>query len=295
MSDIVSGFSQAINLIVTLNPDVLQIAALSLYVSLTATILAACISIPLGGFIHFHDFHGKRVLIVLIQTLYSVPTVVVGLLIYLLISRSGPLGFFGLLWTPEGMILGQVVLIIPITTGLVISALSSIDRNISDTLISLGATGFQNVMQVIREARFAILSAVILAFGRAISEVGVAMMIGGNIEGQTRVLTTAIALQTGLGDFGFSIALGIILLAIALVVVIIMNLITSGSGRIRPHHGGCSTGIIDITGLSRRAGRPGDPARDRARDPEGRDLHSYRPERERQDHAHPADRSPRHP
>jgi len=229
MSDIVSGFSQAINLIVTLNPDVLQIAALSLYVSLTATILAACISIPLGGFIHFHDFHGKRVLIVLIQTLYSVPTVVVGLLIYLMISRSGPLGFFGLLWTPEGMILGQVVLIIPITTGLVISALSSIDRNISDTLTSLGATGFQNVMQVIREARFAILSAVILAFGRAISEVGVAMMIGGNIEGQTRVLTTAIALQTGLGDFGFSIALGIILLAIALVVVIIMNLITVGS------------------------------------------------------------------
>ncbi|MGA2122076.1 MAG: ABC transporter permease [Methanoregula sp.] len=229
MSDIVSGFSQAINLIVTLNPDVLQIAALSLYVSLTATILASCISIPVGGFIHFHDFRGKRILIVLIQTLYSVPTVVVGLLIYLLISRSGPLGFFGLLWTPEGMILGQVVLIIPITTGLVISALSSIDRNISDTLTSLGATGFQNVMQVIREARFAILSAVILAFGRAISEVGVAMMIGGNIEGQTRVLTTAIALQTGLGDFGFSIALGIILLAIALVVVIIMNLITAGS------------------------------------------------------------------
>jgi tungstate transport system permease protein len=229
MSDIASGFSQAINLIVTLNPDVLQIAALSLYVSLTATILAACISIPLGGFIHFHDFHGKRILIVLIQTLYSVPTVVVGLLIYLLISRSGPLGFFGLLWTPEGMILGQVMLIIPITTGLIISALSSIDRNISDTLISLGATGFQNVMQVIREARFAILSAVILAFGRAISEVGVAMMIGGNINGQTRVLTTAIALQTGLGDFGFSIALGIILLAIALVVVIIMNLITAGT------------------------------------------------------------------
>ncbi len=230
MSDIVSGFFQAINLIVTLNPDVLQIAALSLYVSLTATIIAACISIPLGGFINFHDFYGKRVLIVLIQTLYSVPTVVVGLLIYLLLSRSGPLGFFGLLWTPEGMILGQVVLIIPITTGLVISALSSIDRNISDTLISLGATEFQNVMQVIREARYAILSAVILAFGRAISEVGVAMMIGGNILGQTRVLTTAIALQTGLGDFGFSIALGIILLAIALVVVVAMNLITSGAG-----------------------------------------------------------------
>ena len=165
----------------------------------------------------------------LIQTLYSVPTVVVGLMLYLLLSRSGPLGYFGLLWTPEGMIIGQMVLIIPITTGLVLSALSSIDRNISDTLISLGATGFQTVVQVIKEARFAILSALILGFGRAISEVGVAMMIGGNIAGQTRVLTTAIALQTGLGDFGFSIALGIILLAIALVIVIIMNLITSGA------------------------------------------------------------------
>jgi tungstate transport system permease protein len=229
MSDIISGFSQAVNLIVTLNPDVMQIALLSLYVSLTATVLASCISIPLGGFIHFHDFRGKRILIVLIQTLYSVPTVVVGLLLYLLLSRSGPLGYFGLLWTPEGMILGQMVLIIPITTGLVLSALSSIDRNISDTLISLGATGFQTVVQVIKEARFAILSALILAFGRAISEVGVAMMIGGNIAGQTRVLTTAIALQTGLGDFGFSIALGIILLAIALVIVVIMNLITSGA------------------------------------------------------------------
>jgi tungstate transport system permease protein len=231
MSDlIISGFFQAVNLIVTLNPDVMQIAVLSLYVSFTATVIATLISVPLGGFIHFHDFHGKRVLIVLIQTLYSVPTVVVGLLIYLLISRSGPLGYFGLLWTPEGMILGQVVLIIPITTGLVISALGSIDRNISDTLISLGATGFQMIIQVIKEARYAILSAVILAFGRAISEVGVAMMIGGNILGQTRVLTTAIALQTGLGDFGFSIALGIILLTIALVIVVIMNLITSGAG-----------------------------------------------------------------
>jgi len=230
MSDlIISGLLQAFSLIITLNPDVMQIAFLSLYVSFSATIIAAIISIPLGGVIHFHDFHGKRALIVLIQTLYSVPTVVVGLLIYLLISRSGPLGFFGLLWTPEGMILGQVVLIIPITTGLVISALGSIDKNLSDTLISLGATGFQMIVQVIREARYAILSAVILAFGRAISEVGVAMMIGGNILGQTRVLTTAIALQTGLGDFGFSIALGIILLAIALVIVVIMNVITSGA------------------------------------------------------------------
>jgi len=228
MSDIISGITQAIDLIVTLNPDVMQIAALSIYISLSATILAAFIAIPIGGLIHFHEFHGKRVLIALIQTLYSVPTVVVGLLIYLLISRSGPFGVFGLLFTPEGMIVGQTVLVIPIMMGLVIAALSGVDRNISDTLVSLGATEFQSILQIVKEARYAILSAVVLGFGRAISEVGVAMMIGGNIDGQTRVLTTAIALQTGMGLFPFSIALGIILLGIALIVVVILNLITAG-------------------------------------------------------------------
>jgi tungstate transport system permease protein len=226
VSDILSGITQAFDLIITLNPDVMQIALLSLYISLSATVLAACIAIPLGGLIHFHEFRGKSILLTIIQTLYSVPTVVVGLVIYLMISRSGPLGFFGLLFTPEGMILGQTVLIIPIMLGLVVTALGGIDRNIRDTLLSLGATDLQGIFQIIKEARFAILSAIILGFGRAISEVGVAMMIGGNIAGATRVLTTAIALQTGMGDFPFSIALGIILLAIALVVVVSLNFVT---------------------------------------------------------------------
>ena len=117
MSDISTGILQAIDLIVTLDPEVMQIAALSLFISLSATIIAAVISIPLGGLIHFHEFRGKRIVIILIQTLYSVPTVVVGLMLYLLLSRSGPLGIFGLLFTPEGMIVGQTVLVIPITTG----------------------------------------------------------------------------------------------------------------------------------------------------------------------------------
>jgi tungstate transport system permease protein len=228
MDDIAQGIIQAVNLIVTLNPDVMQIAALSLYISLSATFIAAFISIPLGGLIHFHEFYGKRALIVVIQTLYSVPTVVVGLLLYLMISRSGPLGFLGLLFTPEGMILGQTILIMPIMVGLVISALSGVDKSISDTLVSLGATDLQKILQIIIEARFAILSAVVLGFGRAIAEVGVAMMIGGNIRGFTRVLTTAITLETGMGEFGLSIALGIILLIVALFVVVILNLITSG-------------------------------------------------------------------
>jgi tungstate transport system permease protein len=228
MGDITEGIVQAIHLIVTLNPEVMQIAALSLYISLTATILAALIAIPAGGLIHFHEFRGKRALLIVIQTLYSIPTVVVGLVIYLLISRSGPLGILGLLFTPAGMILGQTVLIIPIITGLVITALSGIDRNISDTLVALGATSIQKILQILREARYAIMSAVVLGFGRAIAEVGVAMMIGGNIRGHTRVLTTAITLETGMGDFGLSIALGIILFIVALIVVIALNLITSG-------------------------------------------------------------------
>ncbi|MDD4137315.1 MAG: ABC transporter permease [Methanoregula sp.] len=228
MSDITSGIIQAFNLIITLNPEVMQIAALSIYISLFATLIAALIAIPAGGFIHFHEFRGKRALIVLIQTLYSVPTVVVGLVLYLLISKSGPLGLFGLLFTPAGMILGQTVLIIPIMMGLVISALSGVDRGISDTLVALGATGFQKILEIVKEARYAILSAVVLGFGRAIAEVGVAMMIGGNIRDHTRVLTTAITLETGMGNFGFSLALGIILLIVALIVVVILNLITSG-------------------------------------------------------------------
>lgn len=226
MNEIVEGFSQAGNLIVTLNPDLLQIAALSLYVSLCATILAAGITIPLGGFIHFHEFRGKQALITLIQTLYSIPTVIVGLLVYFLLSRSGPLGFLGLLYSPEGMILGQAVLIMPIILGLVITALSGISRNIRDTIVSLGATEFQGILEIIREARFAIVGGVILGFGRAISEVGVAMMIGGNIRGETRVLTTAIMLGTGMGEFSLAFALGIILLAISMMVVILMKFIS---------------------------------------------------------------------
>lgn len=227
MQAILDGIGQAVHLIVTLDPEVFGIAALSLYISLSATILAALISIPLAGVIHFREFRGKRTLIILIQTLYSVPTVVVGLVIYLMISRSGPLGVFGLLFTPEGMILGQTSLIIPIMMGLVISVLSGVGSDIRDMLVSLGATEFQSIIAIIKEARFAILSAVMLGFGRAISEVGVAMMIGGNIRGATRVLTTSIALETGMGNFGLSIALGIILLSIALVVVVVMNIITS--------------------------------------------------------------------
>ncbi|MBT9163330.1 MAG: Tungstate uptake system permease protein TupB [Chloroflexi bacterium] len=223
MNEITTGFLKAIELIVTLDPEVMEIAGRSLAISMTATLLAALGCIPLGGLVHFHDFTGKRILINIIQTLYSLPTVTVGLFVFLLLSRAGPLGAFGLLFTPTGMIIGQMILISPIMTGFTISALSAIGSQIKDTAISLGASNLQAILIIIREARFAILAAVILGFGRAISEVGIAIMIGGNIRGFTRVFTTAMALETARGNIELSMALGIILMSLALVVNLLLN------------------------------------------------------------------------
>lgn len=216
--DIINGVITALQLIVNLDPDVIDITIRSLYISLVSTVIAALIGIPLGGFIHFRQFGGKRGLITIIQTLYSLPTVIAGLFIYLLISRSGPLGFLGLLYSPTAMIIGQTILVLPIMLGMTLIALSGVKRNLQDTVISLGADQVQVITTIIKEARFAILGGVILGFGRAISEVGAAMMLGGNIAGYTRVLTTAIALNTAQGDIALSIALGLILLSVALIV-----------------------------------------------------------------------------
>ena len=221
-NEIIEGIRQAIELIVTRNPEVMEITARSLYVSLSATLVAAVIAIPIGGLIHFNEFIGKRGLITIIQTLYALPTVLAGLLLWLLLSRAGPLGFLGLLFTAQGMILGQIVLIVPLMIGMTLIALSGVSQTKQDTVISLGASSAQAIATIVKEARFAILGGVILGFGRAISEVGAAMMIGGNIKGYTRVLTTTIAFETSLGDLALSIALGIILLLIALLVTTLL-------------------------------------------------------------------------
>jgi tungstate transport system permease protein len=218
MNEVVEGILQAIQLIVSLDPEVLDITARSLLISLSATLVGALVAIPVGGFIHFKEFGGKRGLITIIQALYALPTVLAGLLVWLLLSRAGPFGFLQLLFTPTGMVIGQVILILPLMIGMTLIALSGVSRTKQDTVISLGATSLQTVITIIKEARFAILGGVILGFGRAISEVGAAMMIGGNIRGYTRVLTTAIALETSIGDLPLSIALGIILMAIAFIV-----------------------------------------------------------------------------
>ena len=223
MQEIWNGFLRAIELIITLNPVVVEITTRSLAISLSSAFLAAIICIPLGGLIEFRNFSGKRALINLIQTLYSLPTVTVGLLVFLLLSRSGPLGGLNLLFTPAGMVLGQAILITPILIGLTYSALSAISPQIKDTARSLGASDMQIIVAVLREARPAVLAAVLLGFGRALSEVGVAMMIGGNIRGYTRVLTTSIALETSMGNLELSMALGIILISISLAINLVLN------------------------------------------------------------------------
>jgi tungstate transport system permease protein len=223
MDQLLQGFVKAFHLIVAFDPEVMQITLRTLVIALSSCAIASLFCIPLGSLIHFKKFPGKRVLVNLIQTFYSIPTVVVGLMVFLLFSRVGPLGVFNLMFTPTIMVIGQVILITPIILGLVIAALSGVDKGVIETASSLGASQSQAMVQVIKEARYAILSAITMGFGRAISEVGLALMVGGNIRGYTRVITTAISLETSKGDVELSIALGIILIIIALLVNVALN------------------------------------------------------------------------
>jgi tungstate transport system permease protein len=223
LEEIWNGLVKALHLIFTFDPEVMQIAWLSIRVAISSTLIASIICVPLGSLIHFHNFRGKRILISIIQTFYSVPTVTVGLLVFILFSNKGPLGGLDIMFTPTLMVIGQVFLVTPILVGLTITGLSGVDKTIMDTARSLGASNWQTAVAIIKEARFAVMAAIILAFGRAISEVGLALMVGGNIRGFTRVLTTAISLETSRGDIELAMALGIILIFIALMVNIIMN------------------------------------------------------------------------
>lgn len=223
MTELWEGLTKAINLIISLDREVMEIAGRSLMISATSSVIAALICLPLASVIHFNSFPGKRTLVSAIQTLFSIPTVAIGLFVFVLFSRGGPLGGFDVMFTPAVMIIGQVILVTPIILGLTISALSGVDKAILDTAFSLGASGFQASIITLREARYAVLAALIMGFGRAISEVGIALMVGGNIRGFTRTLTTAISLETSRGDIELSIALGIILIFMALVVNVVLN------------------------------------------------------------------------
>lgn len=185
--------------------------------------LAALLGIPIGLWLGISRFRGRRILVTLLNTLMALPTVVVGLLLFGLFSRQGPLGHWGLLFTPVAMILGQMVLATPIVANYVHAAVVGADSRILPTLQSLGASSWQASLQLLRDIRFGVMAAVIAGFGRVIAEVGVAMMLGGNIRGTTRTMTTAIALETSKGEFAFGLSLGLILMAVALLVNLGLN------------------------------------------------------------------------
>lgn len=217
MSYFSDSLSGAFELIVSLDPAIYQIVLTSVLISVTASVIAAILSIPSGVAMALTQFRGKTTIQHLLNTLMAMPTVVIGLLLYGLFSRLGPLGQWGILYTPTAVIIAETVLIFPIMMNLAITAVGSADSRLVPTLISLGARPIPLAYQVIRATRYAMLAAVVTGFGRAIGEVGAAMMLGGNIEGFTRTMTTAIALETSKGEFELGLALGLLLLLIAFI------------------------------------------------------------------------------
>lgn len=230
MNLIWEGILSALRLLLTGDADVYQAAWISLKVTGVAVFFSACMGVPLGFVIATCNFWGKRFTVAVFNTLMSLPSVLAGLLLYALISRQGVLGPLGLLYTTKAMIIGQWILSFPIVTALSISAVNSVDPNIAKTARALGANRIQEILAVLHEARFALLAAVASGFGRVIGEVGCAIMVGGNIRGLTRTLTTAIALETGKGEFDAAIALGLILLFLALSVNLLIQFLL-GKGR----------------------------------------------------------------
>ena len=225
MSSILDGFSQALTLILHLDGELLGIILLSIKVSGTALLISTIIGLPLAALLGLRKFPLKESVITILNTFMGLPPVVVGLFLYLLLSRSGPLGFMSLLYTPVAMILAQSVLAFPIVASLCHSAIAGIDPVVRQAAITLGATPVQVSLTVIREARYGIMSGVIAAFGRVMAEVGAILIVGGNIAGYTRVMTTTIALETDKGNFELALALGIILLAISLIINSVLHLV----------------------------------------------------------------------
>jgi len=214
----------AFELILGFDREVRMAVWTSVYTSSCSIVIAALFGVPFGLWLGLKRFRGRQLLIALLNTLMAMPTVVVGLLLFGLLSRQGPLGPLGL-FTPLAMIAGQTVLATPIVANLVLAAVTGADRRIINTALTLGASRLQAAIQLLREIRFGVMAAVIAGFGRVIAEVGVAMMLGGNIRNSTRTMTTAIALETSKGEFAFGLALGIILLSVALIVNLFLNVL----------------------------------------------------------------------
>ncbi len=215
MELIFEGLQTALKLIFSLDREVLAITLLSLKVSCSATLASLSIGIPIGVFLALSDFPGRRLVISLVNTGMGLPPVVVGLFVTIFLWRNGPLGFLEILYTPLAMILAQAVIATPIVTGITIASIQQLPANLKLQVRALGATRLQTVWILVRESRLPLLAAVMAGFGGVISEVGASIMVGGNIKGQTRVLTTATVMETGKGNFDVAIALSLILLALA--------------------------------------------------------------------------------
>ncbi|MFO7783034.1 MAG: ABC transporter permease [Thermodesulfobacteriota bacterium] len=224
MDFLIQSLSSALNMIWSLDPEMCFIVYISLYVSFFSTLIASILGVPLGFLIAVNRFRGKRAVITVLNTLLALPTVVIGLFAYAFLSRRGMLGFLGLLYTPKAIVIGQVILILPWVAAFTMTAISRIDERYRDTALTLGATGLSASLAVAREARFGILAAIIAAFGRVIAEIGIAMMLGGNIKGFTRTMTTAMALEHNKGEFVLAVALGIVLLTVSLLMNIVLQL-----------------------------------------------------------------------
>lgn len=213
--------AEALQRIAALDREVVDVTVRTLAISGSATLLSCLLFVPLAALVHFTRFAGKNLLIGLVQTLFSLPTVLIGLLVFLMVSRTGPLGQFGLLFTPQAIVIGQALLVAPVVMGLAITTLQGVPTAVHDTALGLGASHLRAALAVVLQARHAWATVVLMAFGRAVSEVGVAMMVGGNIRGYTRTLTTAISLGVGRGDDAEAVALGVMLLIVALAVTVL--------------------------------------------------------------------------
>ncbi|HOC17271.1 MAG TPA: ABC transporter permease [Vicinamibacterales bacterium] len=199
------------------SPELLRIVALTLEVSGAALLIATLAGVPVGALVGLLHFPGRRLVTLALYTGMGLPPVVVGLFVYLLLSRSGPAGGLGWLFTPAAMVAAQAIIAFPLVAGLTMSAVSGVERTVYQQVVALGASSWQTGWTVLREARIGVTAAIVAAFGAIISEVGAVMMVGGNIEGQTRVLTTAIVLHTRQGEFAMASALGLTLISLAFV------------------------------------------------------------------------------
>jgi tungstate transport system permease protein len=224
---------RALQLIFTLDSELIQVVTTSLKISISSTFIASIISIPLAILIARNKFKTKKFINIILNTMLSLPTVVVGIFVYSLISRRGVLGEFDLLFTPLGIIIGQVILIIPLITALVRNVIFSMDEKLYKTATSMGASRSQKFKLLILEARYGIIGAVIAGFGRVLGEIGVSMMLGGNIKGVTRTITTAMSLETNKGRFAFALSLGIILLSLSFLINFVTYFLQEGKNYAR--------------------------------------------------------------